>query len=401
MGREMQSMDENAHRTRNLLIITPSYPNEDDSYIAETFVKYQIEEIKKHFNKIFVIAPTFQSFGFFQKDKKCKDYSYDNVQVLYPRCYYIPIFWLKWPLIDNRLKVIERTIGKHNIHFDLVHAHFTWPSGFIGVKLKGKYGTPVVITIHENGDWFDKEVEMNEPRIDLAWKEADALIRVNAKDVPILKKYNEQVYPIPNGFSSSFFPIEVSAARSILNVPEEKKVIFSLGNLIPRKGFNYLIDAMKIVCDRRDDVLCYIGGAGPEKGRLQNQINESNLNGKVILLGRIPKEQLNDWMNACDLFVLPSLNEGNPTVMFEALGCGKPFIGTKVGGVPEVISSDKYGMLVEPANSKDLAERISTALGTQWDRSGIIEYAQQYTWENVAQDIIKIYDRVLTNGQLP
>ena len=77
-------------------------------------------------------------------------------------------------------------------------------------------------------------------------------------------------------------------------------------------------------------------------------------------------------MNACDLFVLPSLNEGNPTVMFEALGCGKPFVGTKVGGVPEVIASDDYGLLVEPADPEDLAEKILVALDREWDREAIL-----------------------------
>lgn len=84
-------------------------------------------------------------------------------------------------------------------------------------------------------------------------------------------------------------------------------------------------------------------------------------------------------MNACDLFVLPSLSEGNPTVMFECLGCGKPFIGTKVGGIPEIIVSDDYGLLCEPANSEDLAEKILIALDKEWDEEKIRNYAKQFT----------------------
>ena len=116
---------------------------------------------------------------------------------------------------------------------------------------------------------------------------------------------------------------------------------------------------------------------------------------RVKLLGSVPGDQLTLWMNACDLFVLPSLNEGNPTVLVEVLGCGKPFVGTKVGGVPEVISSDDYGLLVEPADPGDLAEKILVALDREWDREKILGYAERYTWENIAKEIVGVYEQVL------
>jgi teichuronic acid biosynthesis glycosyltransferase TuaC len=135
----------------------------------------------------------------------------------------------------------------------------------------------VITTIHENGDWFDQEVGMNHPLINTAWSGADALIRVNRKDVPVLKHYNEQVYSIPNGFSPAFHPIDTAVARERLGLPGDVKIVFSLGNLIKRKGFNYLIDAMEQICNQRDDVLCFIGGAGPERGSLQGQIDRLHL----------------------------------------------------------------------------------------------------------------------------
>jgi len=380
---------------KTLLILTPSYPNKDESFIAETFVKNQVAELKHHFKKVIVIAPVYLSFGYLKKDKLCKDYTHDNVRVYYPRCIYIPIFWLSKILIDNRLQVVERCIEKHRLNFDIIHAHFTWPSGYIGAKLKEKYKKPVVTTIHENGDWFDQEVGMDHPFINAAWSGADALIRVNKKDVPALKRFNEQVYCIPNGFSPDFHPIDTVVARERLGLPGDVKIVFTLGGLIKRKGFNYLIDTMEQVCSQRGGVICFIGGAGPEKGSLQGQIDRLGLIGKVRLLGSVPSDILPLWMNACNLFVLPSLNEGNPTVMFEALGCGKPFVGTKVGGVPEIINSDQYGLLVEPADSKDLAEKILVALDREWDREAILRYAKRYTWENVAREIVGVYERVL------
>ena len=125
---------------------------------------------------------------------------------------------------------------------------------------------PIGIT-QKNGDWFDQEVRMDHPLINTAWSGADALIRVNRKDVPLLKRYNEQVYSIPNGFSPAFHPIDTTIARERLGLPQDVKIVFTLGNLITRKGFNYLIDAMERVCSQRDDALCFIGGAGLSGGQ--------------------------------------------------------------------------------------------------------------------------------------
>jgi teichuronic acid biosynthesis glycosyltransferase TuaC len=80
--------------------------------------------------------------------------------------------------------------------------------------------------------------------------------------------------------------------------------------------------------------------------------------------------------------------------MFEALGCGKPFVGTKVGGVPEVIISEEYGLLVEPADPEDLADKIFVALDREWDREVILAYAERYTWGRIVEQIIEVYRQI-------
>lgn len=394
-GMTIKKNTEGELKEKSLLILSPSYPDNAETFFVGNFVKFQIDELKHYFKKIIVISPVLQSFGYLKKDKLCKDYTYENVEVYYPRCIYIPIFWFSKILIDNRLRVVESCISEHDLHFDIIHAHFTWPSGYIAVRLKEKYHKPVVTTIHENGDWFDQEVCMNHPLINRAWTGADALIRVNRKDVPTLQRYNKKVFSIPNGFSRDFHPVDPFLARERLGLPKDAKIIFSLGNLIKRKGYTYLIDAMELICRQQNNVLCFIGGAGPEMKHLQKQIEMTNLKEKVHLLGFLPRDILLLWMSACDVFVLPSLSEGNPTVMFEALGCGKPFIGTKVGGVPEIITSDKYGQMVEPANPDDLAEKIIRALDKEWNRDALLEYSEQYTWEIITKELMEKYDQVL------
>ncbi len=128
---------------------------------------------------------------------------------------------------------------------------------------------------------------------------------------------------------------------------------------------------------------------------LEGLIEESELGQYVLLAGARPHTEIPLWLNAADIFVLPSLNEGNPTVMFEALGCGKPFVGTRVGGVPEVITSEEYGLLVEPGDADALAEKIMLALNREWNREAILEYAARYSWETIGKEIADVYSKVM------
>lgn len=99
-------------------------------------------------------------------------------------------------------------------------------------------------------------------------------------------------------------------------------------------------------------------------------------------------------MNAADVFALSSLSEGNPTVIFEALGTGTPVVATSVGGVPEVITSSDYGILVKPGNSKELAAKIIEALEMKWDREVIRSYALKFSWRSIAKQVAEIYSNV-------
>jgi glycosyltransferase involved in cell wall biosynthesis len=391
-------------KEKNLLVITSIYPFKSDH--RGIFIKNQIEILREDFETVFVISPLAYFPKFLLKFKLFQsisgytqypnDYSYENIYVFFPR--YIPVLFFGSGLLRLKSYLITKAVftilKDKKIKFDIIHAHFTWPSGNIGVKLKKKYQKPVVTTIHENGEWFDAEVGMNHPLINAAWSEADALIRVNMKDVPVLKHYNDHVYAIPNGYSPAFHPIDTIVVREKLGLSANQKIIFSVGALIKRKGFEYLIEAMEKICSQRKDIICYIGGVGPERERLLGQINRLHLKEKVTLLGSVPGDQLTLWMNSCDFFVLPSLNEGNPTVMFETLGCGKPFVGTKVGGVPEIITSDEYGLLVKPADSEDLERKILQALDREWNREAILRYSEQFTWENISKKISAIYQEI-------
>lgn len=389
-------------RDLTLLVLTPDYPDEKHRYIGSIYVKSQLEPLKPFFKKIIVICPVPLSFGMTPSDRFCSDYQYDNVNVYFPRCFFVPRSW-SIPFLTNpqklsfdfRYHAVRTLIRKKCIEFDLIHAHFTWPSANIAVQLKEEFHVPVVATIHEDSSWLEEEIRMDHQLLVRAWKECDVLIRVNHKEVPVLSTYNNHTICIPNGFSSAFHSMDKHECRAFLSIPVHRKIIFSLAPLIERKGFSYLIDAMEQVIKKDPLVICYIGGSGPEKNNLMDRIRKNGLEKNIFLLGFLPEDTIVRWINCADVFVLPSLHEGNPTVMFECLGCGVPFIGTDVGGISEIITSDTYGFVCKSADADDLVRVIIRALDKTWDAESITSYAKQFSWDSIGCEIMSVYKELI------
>lgn len=294
---------------------------------------------------------------------------------------------------------VDEIIKKNKIKFDIIHAHFVHPAGTVAVRVAQEYNKPLVITAHAHEireyPFMDEKLR---DKILWALNNSDAVITVSHDNVRKMREFGfkGEVYVIPNGYDPEIFkPIQKYVIRKELNLPIDKKIIVSVGRLIPVKGHQYFLVSLKKLIRVRKDILSIIIGDGPLMKVLQKVIFENKLNDYIKLLGELPNETVAKYIAAGDLFVLPSLDEGNPTVMFESLGCGTPFVGTIVGGIPEIIKSEDYGLLCPPKNSECLAEKINTALEKNWDKDKILEYAEQFTWEKVAKETLKIYDRVL------
>lgn len=387
---------------RNLLIITPDYPDSTDTYVGGIFIKDYVDAVKPFFQEIVVVAPVLFSGGIMPNDRLCRDYRYDNVSVFYPRCLFLPRC-LSLPGITNRSKlsfdtrphVVERLLGKLGKKFDLIHAHFTWPSAYIGVMLKEKLKIPVITTIHEDPAWLSEENDMDHPLIQKAWLNADAVLRANIYDISTLQIYNANVFRVPNGFSTIFRPMDQTTCRRTLELPEKRRIVLTVGNLETIKGHRYLLSATKSIISVYPDLLCVIVGNGPQRAALEQQIADDGLSGHVMLAGNRPHTEIPLWMNACDLFVLPSLNESFGIVQIEAMACGKPVIATNTPGSREIIASDKHGLFCRPADEEDLAEKIQIGLQKDWNQKEILQFAKKFSWERVVGEILQIYDTAI------
>lgn len=392
---------------QNLLVVTHSYTS---------FVKEQVELLASQFASVVVFVrynPIAEASEYlpirwlepYRRSNKIDSASPENVEVHATSLLYLPTDGGYRRLGERHAEKLLAQVRAHRLDFDLIHAHFTWTAGYAARAVAREFDIPVVLTVHENRRRFHDEYENGPEGVYETWRDAAAVVRVNRRDLPLLEEYTGNAYYVPNGYSRERFPLmNAYVAREQLGLDPDADVVFSLGTLRKRKGYRYLVDAVAKVVEKRDaagvdtPLVCVVGGHGGQKRAIEKRIEKRGLEGTVRLLGYVPEADLSAWMNACDVFALPSTAEGNPTVMFEALGCGKPYVGSNVGGVGEIITDDRYGLLCEAGDADALADVISAGLDREWDREAILSYAEQFTWRAVVAELLDLYESVLDGG---
>jgi teichuronic acid biosynthesis glycosyltransferase TuaC len=359
-------------KNKNLLII---------SHNTAPFVIEQVKELAKYFNMIYVICP---------KNILNKKYCIEgNIDIYFTKYFYLPFLHSQDNKRKNMLNSVLKCIAKNKLEFDLIHSHFILPDGYIGGVIANMRKVPHVITSHENSNWLYKQLEKSLCQDVI--KKANLIIRVNKRDVPKIKKYNKNVKTIVNGFNYNNFN------KNRLNKYNKKKVIINIANYkIEHKNQINLLKAIKMLKEKRNDFILYLVGkdAGDRK-TIEKYIKQNNLKDNVIVLGEKKHKVIPDMLSVCDLMVLPSYSEGNPTVMFESLGSGTPFIGTDVGDVKNIINDDCGLVIDDPDNFNAIFNAIDYAIDEKWDSEKIKKYSKKYTWENIVKQIIKDYKKVL------
>ncbi|MBI4640709.1 MAG: glycosyltransferase family 4 protein [Candidatus Tectomicrobia bacterium] len=139
-------------------------------------------------------------------------------------------------------------------------------------------------------------------------------------------------------------------------------VILSVTWLRKIKGTEYLLKACQLLKEKGKSFRCLIVGGGEERRRLDEEVREMNLAKEVMFLGARPHEEVRRLYYEADLFVLPSLSEGIPVALMEAMASGLPVIATNITGIPELVTHGEDGLLVEPRNAVGLAHSIEYLL---------------------------------------
>lgn len=392
-------------KPETLLTISPHF---------EVFIRDQVTHLRPYFKEITALIPIPYFLGAVSRMpvlgrrfdclggslRSCNE-SLPGITIIPSKFLTLPIEVLRKRNFYISSKSCIKTVSRSSVSFDLIHSYFV-ENGFTGAKLKNLYGKPFVLTV-PGGDAYEQ------PFLDSWYNalaryvlgEADEIITVsqfNAKHLLSVGVSQSRLHVIPNGYDERLFkPGATFEAREKLGLPLQKKILLTVGNLVAIKGHTYLLDAMKLVLRERRDVLLVIVGAGSLSEVLGRKVAELKLEKNVLFVGWKEHGEIPAWISACDVFVFPSLNESFGVAVIEAMACGKPVVGTCVGGLPEIVRRDDVGILVKPADPKSLSEGILEALNKNWETGVITEFSRQYSFANIAEKIIRVYAKAFEN----
>jgi D-inositol-3-phosphate glycosyltransferase len=323
------------------------------------------------------------------------------------------------PFMDEFARNMLAFFERHRLSYDVVHANF-WTSGVVAMKLKAAIALPFVITFHALGrvrrlhqgeaDRFPPQRPLLEERIIEA---ADAVIAECPQDrIDLISLYRanpKRISVIPCGFDSSeLWPVDKALARRELDLPTNERIVLQLGRLVPRKGVDTVVRAMARL--RREHgfeaTLLIVGGetdlpcpvATPEIGRLQEIARQEGIADYVRFGGRCSRHALRYYYSAADVFVTTPWYEPFGITPVEAMACGTPVIGARVGGIKSTIRHGRTGFLVPPNDSNAVAVRLvevfkNPALARDLGDAGRVRANRHFTWSQVADRLEGLYAR--------
>lgn len=259
----------------------------------------------------------------------------------------------------NAKKALKELIKKVDI--DIIHGHYLFPAGAAAVEVGKKYGITTYVTAH-GSDMFElyKKQSFMRGSIKKILKNADHILAVsNALKDEIIAT---GVDGIENKIDLCWNSVDVNkfnenpddSFRKELNLSDKPVVLF-VGNIIKRKNVYLLIEAKK---HSNNDYQLVIVGDGPLLNGLKEKVQKENISDVFFTGSRNDVEKI---IPSCDVLVLPSFSESFGLVLIEALACGKPVIGSKVGGIQEIITP-QVGLLINPHDDKTVVSAIDKIL---------------------------------------
>ncbi|MBM7560125.1 glycosyltransferase [Marinitoga litoralis] len=309
------------------------------------------------------------------------------------------IFEILWNEIDMKYfakkfaKTVEEVI---NIKiFDIIHAHGLYnrlPAGLVANILSKKYNIPYFLSLHGS----DINLVMKKRKniyLEVLEEAKKSIFVSNA----LLKKAKEYGYSgnnseiIPNGFDNNIFKsFEKCIIRKNLGIYEKNYYYVGfVGNLNYIKRADKLPEIFHLMNEKKKNIKFIIVGDGVLKKEIENKTKDLD----IIFTGRLTQNEVAEYMNAMDIMILPSRNEGWPCVVLEANACGTLVIGSNSGGIPEAIYFDKYIINDGQNFEKEFAYRVIEILKKGYNKDILLDRSKNYTWENIVKKEIRLYEK--------
>ena len=317
----------------------------------------------------------------------------NNVKVFHPR-YFSP------PKIGRSIygylyyigirKLIQKI--RKDFNFDVILSSFAYPDGYASFLLAKKMNTPFVVEILGSDIYFHARHYLRKRMILKSLTDSHRVIAMSEGLKNEVVRYgipDEKVIVNYNGVNKDIFYYEDKAlAKLKLKLNSKGCHILFVGNLVPVKGLPNLLNALGwLINKEKKHFVLHIIGQGPLKSSLSKMAKKMGLKDFIHFIGEKSHDEISLWMKACDLFCLPSFSEGVPNVLLEAMSCGTPVIASDVGGIPEIVVSERQGILVPPGDPSSLAKALGVASDKQWDYRDISNCVAKFTWDDSAKKL--------------
>lgn len=378
-----------------ILLITMLFPNSREP--AKATFNLQIAQGLAKYTEIKVVAPV----RIFPHTDTIPAYEkIAGIDVYHPRLLLPPkiaLFshgFLYFMQIAGCLKKISE-----NFNFDGILAPYLYPDGFAGVLTAKALRKPVVLEALGCDVNLLTKYAIRRAQIQYACENANAIISVNKHMKERLVKIGveeKKITVIYNGVNRGIFkPLDKYECRQRLNLAPEENIVLFAGNLERVKGIRILIEAWREIMEERGGKnLLVVVGSGREKGAITRLVKQYKMDRSVRMAGPVPHTDIPLWMNACDLFCLPSIREGYPNVLLEAISCDKYIVATNTGGIPEIVTSPDVGILVEPNNSKSLSGGLKAAISLTARGAKAKTVPGLSSWEDSARERLRLFQKV-------
>lgn len=332
----------------------------------------------------------------------------DGVTVFHPRKLTLPGARLGHRNADAFLLGVRGTIRRLHAEWpiDVIHAHMMVPDGWAAARIGAELGVPAVGTAHR-ADVLDIPAQgaASRMRVAEAVESLDAVVTVSraiGDAAEAIARPRRPITVVPNGADAAvFMPRDAGEARRRLGLPEGVPMISYVGKLVPRKGVDTLVEAMGILARRPQGApFLVMAGIGEMRPGLEARARALGVDDSVRFLGKVPHDDVGWVMSAGDVFVLPSLSEGLPTVVCEAMACRLPVVATAVDGTPEIVDDPATGLLVPPRDPSALATALArvlddAALREAMGAEALRRSAADYTWAANARRMEDVYRQVM------
>lgn len=286
---------------------------------------------------------------------------------------------------------------------DLIHAH-EFRANVFGAIVAKLCGIPLVGTVHGK-NYYPDHVKR---RMAYRWVSTAAKMVAVSEDLRRFLQdqvgvHRDRVARIYNGVDmpERMSRERVAQFRSDLGIQPSEFTLGIVGSLYPVKGHTYLFDAFRSVLKLHPKTKLLVVGQGDLEDSLKRQVLELGIDHAVSFLGL--RNDVPSILAALDLFVLPSLSEGLPVALLEAMSAAVPVVASSVGGTPEIVQDGQSGLLVSPKNAPELADRILEIINNR-DKSKLLgergreRVAKEFTTARMFDHYQELYDGCLSGA---